>query len=170
MDANGRVSRLEIETNRLRGVLPAELGNRARLSAPRLSRNELERPIPAELANLCNPVVPDFAHIRLSGNLPTGLGIPTSLRKSSLAANLRASLGLVGEAGCPAGYGHCRRSSSPSRTGRPHLAVAQFPAASYHLHPAEDLLHPFPDPLVGGQTRRRCGRYGPNGQPIRRLD
>ena len=67
VDADDRVSRLELEGNLLHGQLPPELGILTELSVLKLSCNELKGPIPVELANLSNLVVLDLGHNQLTG-------------------------------------------------------------------------------------------------------
>ena len=48
-DANGRVTRLDLNNNQLSGSIPTELGSLSNLEALSLSQNQLSGPIPSEL-------------------------------------------------------------------------------------------------------------------------
>ena len=76
-DAGGNVTALKLPNNQLTGMIPAELGNLAKLKDLRLSRNNLVGEIPPELGNLAN-----LNNLRLSGNQLTGC-IPSALRDVS---------------------------------------------------------------------------------------
>ncbi len=53
-DNNGRVTRVNIRQNNLRGTIPSELGNLSSLTGLYLGRNLLSGTIPSELGNLSN--------------------------------------------------------------------------------------------------------------------
>ena len=53
-DGGGRVTRLSIDNNWLRGEIPPELGNLSNLEDLRLDANQLSGEIPPELSNLSN--------------------------------------------------------------------------------------------------------------------
>ena len=57
-DPGGRVTGLSLTYNRLRGPIPPELGNLARLMYLDLRDNRLTGPIPAELGNLSELISP----------------------------------------------------------------------------------------------------------------
>ena len=72
-DHQGRVVRLDLGGNNLRGEIPPEFGDLAGLTDLRLEQNELTGPIPPGLRNLTN-----LKRLRLDGNKLTG-PIPAEL-------------------------------------------------------------------------------------------
>ena len=72
---------------RLRGQIPAELGNLLTLTSLDLSDNELSGEIPAELGNLPNLRRLDLANNQLSGEIPAELGNLLNLQRLDLANN-----------------------------------------------------------------------------------
>ncbi len=72
--ANGRVTELALEWNRLSGPIPSELGNLAHLTFLHLSENQLTGPIPSELGNLAHLTFLGLRENRLSGPIPSELG------------------------------------------------------------------------------------------------
>ena len=70
---NGRVTRVELDSNSLSGTIPAELGNLHNLSSLFLSSNQLTGTIPAELGNLENLQYLFLAGNQLAGCVPDGL-------------------------------------------------------------------------------------------------
>lgn len=98
---DGRVVRLLLAGNNLRGAIPVELGNLSRLLTLHLSRNQLTGSIPAALGNLDGL---DFLYLdrnRLTGSLPTELGGLQSLQELALDDNqltgpIPASFGRLG--------------------------------------------------------------------------
>ena len=85
-DDDGRVTRLNLDSNGLTGPLPPVLKNLGKLESLSLDWNDLIGPVPAWLGNL-----PDLRDLWLRGNELTG-PIPSALRRLS---NLRG-LGLGG--------------------------------------------------------------------------
>ena len=73
-DANGRVVHLFLSYNRLKGEIPAELGNLSNLIDLVLSDNELGGEIPPELGSLSNLESLDLYGNQLSGEIPAELG------------------------------------------------------------------------------------------------
>ena len=86
-DPNGRVVRIEMSSNGLRGELPAELGQLAELQWLRMSYNQLSGPIPAELGRLGNLVTLRLTRNQLSGAIPAELGQLASLEALYLNFN-----------------------------------------------------------------------------------
>ena len=110
-DSNGRVTRLELRENELKGTFPAELGGIASLQVLDLRSNRLSGPIPSELGDLTNlwglalggnhlsgPIPPELSSLtnlrllnvsynRLSGSIPHQLGSLTNLERLSLTTN-----------------------------------------------------------------------------------
>ena len=111
VDAEGRVTRLDVEARALNGRIPPELGRLHRLVVLRLPNNRLTGPIPPELGNLINleylslnfnlltgPIPPELAKLsnleklwlrgnRLTGPVPPQLGEIDSLSLVRLAGN-----------------------------------------------------------------------------------
>ena len=98
-DRDGRVTELAPGANRLRGKLPAELGNLTNLKVLFLrGDNQLTGEIPAELGNLTNLEDLDLSFNRLTGEIPAELGNLTSLKslvlfKNFLTGEIPAELG-----------------------------------------------------------------------------
>ena len=86
-NANGRVTRLELDENALSGSLPASLGNLTHLQELDLSDNELSGVLPASLGNLTNLQRLSFFRNQFSGSLPAWLGNLTNLQWLSLSWN-----------------------------------------------------------------------------------
>ena len=86
-DENGRVTRLHIEKNELRGTLPPELGNLSELEFLALGDNALTGEIPPELGHLGKLEVLGLAANYLSGALPSELGDLDGLRELNLNLN-----------------------------------------------------------------------------------
>ncbi len=86
-DANGRVTRLNLNNNQLSGAIPAELGNLAQLQQLRLYGNELSGAIPAELGNLTQLQQLRLYGNELSGPIPAELGNLTQLQQLRLYGN-----------------------------------------------------------------------------------
>ena len=63
-NADGRVTHLSLDT-RLRGSIPAELGQLTNLKSLYLYKNDLSGSIPAELGNLTNLDIPDYGRQRV---------------------------------------------------------------------------------------------------------
>ena len=86
-DRGGRVTALNINSNQLRGELPAELGSLVKLQRLDLDDNQLSGGLPAELGSLTNLQQLHFWGNQLSGEIPSWLGTLTSLSSLTLAAN-----------------------------------------------------------------------------------
>ena len=78
----GRVTKLFLNDNRLRGRIPAELGNLTHLRELWLGDNDrITGELPPELSNLTRLQVLDVNSSELSGPIPAWLGELTALRK-----------------------------------------------------------------------------------------
>ena len=89
---NGRVvgecvTQLWLNSNRLKGELPADLGSLHSLAELYLSNNQLSGEIPAELGSLLNLQRLDFSDNQLSGEIPAELGGLPNLQRLDLANN-----------------------------------------------------------------------------------
>ena len=108
---NGRVARLFLHINQLKGTLPTELANLTNLQELSLFHNQLTGPIPPELGLLANlrrlhlggnrlagPIPPELGKLanleelvlffnQLTGHIPSELGHLANLRKLSLVDN-----------------------------------------------------------------------------------
>ena len=109
--ANNRVSKLELDEQRLNGRIPSELGNLANLKTLDLEKNYLKdaipselgnldnltqlflsnnrlTAIPAELGNLANLTILDLSRNYLTGEIPSELGDLNNLTRLDLNYNL----------------------------------------------------------------------------------
>ena len=122
--SKGRVTRLELDRNSLKGPVPAwlsrltalevlslprneltgpippELGNLSMLRVLELHENSLTGPIPAELANLSNLSMLNFSGNALSGIIPPGLGnlsalVSLNLQRNGLSGPVPVELGAL---------------------------------------------------------------------------
>ena len=78
---------LGLGNNQLNGTIPAELGKLANLEYLYLPNTQLSGPIPAELGNLTNLRSLNLEDIQLSGPIPSWLGNLTNLRSLNLGNN-----------------------------------------------------------------------------------
>lgn len=88
IDIHGRVVRLNLSANNLRGTLPPELANLNKLSILRLGDNRLSGAIPATLG-----AATALEEVDLPGNAPSG-AIPVA-RRGTLRTLGRAAARLV---------------------------------------------------------------------------
>ena len=86
-NAAGRVLRVDLVDNALRGWIPAEFRRLARLEELRLGRNQLRGPIPPELGDLSDLEVLDLSHNQMLHPLPPELGGLRDLRMLDLGHN-----------------------------------------------------------------------------------
>ncbi len=103
-DANGRVRSLDLRLHRLRGELPAELGNLSELGYLVLNSNGLSGSIPPELGNLSKLWWLDLGNNALSGSIPAELGNLSQLgtlhlHKNQLSGSIPAELGNLSQLG-----------------------------------------------------------------------
>ena len=87
VDAQGRVTRLELYQNDLTGSVPRELGKLANLTELWLSVNDLTGPIPPELGNLTSLEQLDLGGNTFTGPIPPELGNLASLERLNLGGN-----------------------------------------------------------------------------------
>ena len=86
--SQGRVTRLVLGSNDLRGPIPPEIGTLARLEWIELSENELlSGPIPPELGSLSSLESLWIQHSGVTGPIPSELGRLTNLRELLLPGN-----------------------------------------------------------------------------------
>ena len=88
-DGDGRVTKLGLIFNNLRGEIPAELGTLSKLEVLHLSQNRLSGEIPAELGSLSNLEVLNLGtnYDDLSGEIPAELGSLSNLERLLLGGN-----------------------------------------------------------------------------------
>ena len=86
-DTGGRVSRLDLYGNQLRGTIPPELGSLSNVMRLSLSENQLGGTIPTELGGLSNLERLSLGGNRLSGTIPPELGSLSNLTRLSLREN-----------------------------------------------------------------------------------
>ncbi len=86
-DASGKVVRLSLEGNNLKGPIPPQLGNLANLTHLYLTDNNLTGPIPPQLGNLANLKVLSFQSNNLTGPIPPQLGRLANLQDLYLGDN-----------------------------------------------------------------------------------
>ncbi|WP_419859624.1 Calx-beta domain-containing protein [Candidatus Palauibacter sp.] len=87
IDDDGRVVRLSLADNNLRGNLPAELGDLTNLTELRLNRNKLSGGVPAELGGLSGLTELRLNRNKLSGRVPAELGGLSGLTELRLNRN-----------------------------------------------------------------------------------
>ena len=86
-DPGGRVTRLNLEDNNLRGPLPTVLGRLTNLESLSLGTNQLTGEISSELGQLTKLKSLDLAFNQLTGEFPSDLGQLTKLEYLSLGWN-----------------------------------------------------------------------------------
>ena len=86
-NADGRVTSLSLPGYRMKGQLPAELGNLSELGYLMLSGNQLTGSIPSELGKLTNLWYLNLINAGLSGSIPPELGNLTELWSLKLQSN-----------------------------------------------------------------------------------
>ncbi len=86
-DDSGRVIRLNLSENWLRGVLPPALGDLTNLTELKLWGNQLSGTIPSELGKLTNLTQLALHSNQLSGEIPPELGKLTNLTQLALHSN-----------------------------------------------------------------------------------
>ena len=86
-DPGGRVTRLTLEDNNLRGPLPTVLGRLTNLEDLYLYKNQLTGEIPPELGQLTNLEYLYLFKNQLTGEIPPELGQLTNLKSLSLLLN-----------------------------------------------------------------------------------
>ena len=86
-DESGRVTKLNLGENQLRGTIPTQLGGLANLQTLSLWGNRLNGTIPAELGGLANLHTLDLAGNQLSGIIPAELAGLANLRELNLSGN-----------------------------------------------------------------------------------
>ena len=87
VDSDGRITRLELKDNGLKGGIPSELGSLSGLSRLDLQGNELSGSIPSELGRLLRLDSLNLSENALSGSIPSELGGLANLRALNLSAN-----------------------------------------------------------------------------------
>lgn len=86
-DSDGRVTRLDLHVNNLKGQIPRDLGTLDKLEALDLSSNNLSGPISDELGALTSLVYLDLGDNDLTGPIPLELGNMASLEQLILSSN-----------------------------------------------------------------------------------
>ena len=87
VDGEGRVVRLALHSNNLRGPIPPELGDLTHLAGLNLAENDLSGPIPSEFSGLTNLTGLNLAENGLSGEIPPELGGLADLTTLDLGRN-----------------------------------------------------------------------------------
>ena len=85
--SDGRVLRLDLQNNNLKGRIPPELGILEDLRALNLSLNELTGSIPPEIASLRYLHTVELSHNELAGSIPPEIASLSSLRTLNLSDN-----------------------------------------------------------------------------------
>ncbi len=86
-DANGRVTRLELNDNNLQETIPVELAQLTKLTTLELAFNQLTGTIPPELAQLTKLTTLELRRNQLTGTIPTELGLLANLTRLELQGN-----------------------------------------------------------------------------------
>jgi Leucine-rich repeat (LRR) protein len=84
---SGHVTSINLYNNNLKGTIPVELGNLAKLQWLNLFNNQLMGAIPAQLGNLANLGDLDLSNNQLTGAIPTQLGNLANLGQLLLSRN-----------------------------------------------------------------------------------
>ena len=87
VNAEGRVSELNLYNNNLNGSLPANLGDLSELEALKLGRDAIRGSIPSELGNLAKLWVLQIADAWLTGEIPSSFGQLASMIVLDLTNN-----------------------------------------------------------------------------------
>ena len=87
LDANGKVTEIQLEYNNLKGEIPSEIGNLSKLRMLSLSTNQLSGNIPAEIGNLKALVYLYLYENDLGGNIPVEIGNLPDLYELLMANN-----------------------------------------------------------------------------------
>ncbi|WP_417874072.1 leucine-rich repeat domain-containing protein [Xanthomarina gelatinilytica] len=83
----GRVAKISLEGNNLKGNIPIEIGSLTELSSLILYGNQLTGNIPTEIGNLTNLSSLILSGNQLTGNIPPEIGNLTNLKELNLANN-----------------------------------------------------------------------------------
>ena len=86
-DAGGRVTRLDLARNNLRGIIPRQMGQLAKLTSLKIGWNQLVGGIPPEMGQLTDLAELNLRRNRLTGPIPPELGLLTNLHKLILGSN-----------------------------------------------------------------------------------
>ena len=86
-DGSGRVTWVDLPSNRLSGEIPAELGGLSNLEELFLGDNRLTGTIPSELGGLSNLTYLDLFRNQLTGAVPSGLSSLSNLEGLHLSEN-----------------------------------------------------------------------------------
>ena len=86
-DADGRVTRLELDNNQLSGPIPSVLGDLTNLEVLNLNRNQLSGSIPLSVGSLMRLRVLRLGSNQLSGSILSSLGRLTNLEFLNLGNN-----------------------------------------------------------------------------------
>ena len=102
VDGNGNVTRIDLNSNNLLGIIPAEIGNLVYLQMLNLGQNDLSGTIPSELGNLLNLWLLDISGNSITGAIPTTLGNLSNLTHlylytNSLTGSIPAELGSLSD-------------------------------------------------------------------------
>ncbi|WP_419949772.1 Ig-like domain-containing protein [Candidatus Palauibacter sp.] len=144
-DAEGRVTRLALVANGLRGTIPPQIGNLRALERLWLYSNELNGAIPAELGNLSRLEYLGLSSNDLSGSIPPELGRLTALNTlwlnyNDLSGPIPSELGDLARLEAAWLYNNRLSGPIPPEIGRlPNLTDLQFHA--------NDLSGPIPGEL-----------------------
>ena len=98
VNAEGRVTHLDLIRNELSGEMPPELGDLSSLEWLLLQRNQLSREIPPELGNLASLEWLSLGGNQLSGEIPPELGnlsglVALGLEENQLSGEIPPELG-----------------------------------------------------------------------------
>ena len=86
-DADGRVTAIDLTSNKLAGGIPTELGNLSNLVSLKFTFNDLAGTLPTELGSLSNLQSLEINFNDLTGTIPAELGDLSTLRTLNLYGN-----------------------------------------------------------------------------------
>ncbi len=122
LDTNGRVTNLNLYSNKLSGTIPAEIGDLTKLKFLYLDNNQLSGNIPAQIGNLTSLQGLTLYANQLTGNIPSEIGNLTKLQElelddNQLSGNIPPQIGNLTKLQVLALYANQLTGAIPSEIG-----------------------------------------------------